>query len=154
MTGFVWQHLAQRSSCHVCSFSICIFSARPLQPAAACNGAATATSSACNVHGGNAGLAVSVLIPGQNEALRIGPLIDSVLSGAGIHCEVCVLDDESHDGTDAIVLNYSRDRQRAADTRNTGSCRLERQAVCLLATDSPRIVSGTCVSGCRCDTCS
>ena len=52
---------------------------------------------------------VSVLIPARNEALRIGPLIDSVLSSEGICCEICVLDDESQDGTDSIVLNYSRE---------------------------------------------
>lgn len=54
-------------------------------------------------------LNVSVLIPARNEALRIGPLIDSVLNSEGVCCEICVLDDESQDGTDLIVLNYSRD---------------------------------------------
>ena len=73
----------------------------------------------CDVHGGNAELAVSVLIPARNEAPRIGPLIDSVLGSAGIHCEVCVLDDESHDGTDAIVLNYSRDHANVRLIRGT-----------------------------------
>jgi|GEM_PF-347180 len=51
---------------------------------------------------------VSVLIPARNEALRIGPLLDSVLASEGVTCEVCVLDDESQDGTDAIVEAYSR----------------------------------------------
>lgn len=50
---------------------------------------------------------VSVLIPARNEALRIGPLLDSVLASQGVQCDICVLDDESQDGTDAIVLNYS-----------------------------------------------
>ena len=51
---------------------------------------------------------VSVLIPARNEALRIGPLLDSVLASAGVQCDLCVLDDESQDGTDAIVEAYSR----------------------------------------------
>jgi hypothetical protein len=51
---------------------------------------------------------VSVLIPARNEALRIGPLLDSVLASDGVTCDVCVLDDESQDGTDAIVEAYSR----------------------------------------------
>jgi hypothetical protein len=51
---------------------------------------------------------VSVLIPARNEALRIGPLLDSVLASEGISCDLCVLDDESQDGTDAIVEAYSK----------------------------------------------
>lgn len=51
---------------------------------------------------------VSVLIPARNEALRIGRLLDSVLSNEGIACEVCVLDDESNDGTRGIVRDYSK----------------------------------------------
>ncbi len=54
------------------------------------------------------GICVSVLIPARNEALRIGPLLDSVLASDGVTCDVCVLDDESQDGTDAIVEAYSR----------------------------------------------
>lgn len=50
---------------------------------------------------------VSVLIPARNEALRIGRLLDSVLSSQGIINEICVLDDESQDGTDAIVRSYA-----------------------------------------------
>lgn len=50
---------------------------------------------------------VSVLIPARNEALRIGRLLDSVLKNEGITCDVCVLDDESHDGTDAVVQSYT-----------------------------------------------
>lgn len=51
---------------------------------------------------------ISVLIPARNEAMRIGPLLDSVLANEGVTCEICVLDDESQDGTDAIVEVYSR----------------------------------------------
>lgn len=51
---------------------------------------------------------VSVLIPARNEALRIGPLLDSVLASSGVNCDVCVLDDESLDGTKAIVESYSQ----------------------------------------------
>jgi glycosyltransferase involved in cell wall biosynthesis len=53
-------------------------------------------------------LQVSVLIPARNEALRIGQLLDSVLRNEGINCEVCVLDDESDDGTDEVVGEYSQ----------------------------------------------
>ncbi|HAC90256.1 MAG TPA: glycosyl transferase [Planctomycetaceae bacterium] len=51
---------------------------------------------------------VSVLVPARNEALRIGPLLDSVLESQGVRCEICVLDDESQDGTAAIVQDYSQ----------------------------------------------
>ncbi len=51
---------------------------------------------------------VSVLIPARNEALRIGPLLDSVLASEGVSCDLCVLDDESQDGTDAIIEEYSK----------------------------------------------
>jgi len=51
---------------------------------------------------------VSVLIPARNEALRIGPLLDSVLASHGVQCDVCVLDDESQDGTDTIVQTYAK----------------------------------------------
>ena len=51
---------------------------------------------------------VSVLIPARNEAMRIGPLLDSVLASEGVSCDLCVLDDESQDGTDAIVEAYSK----------------------------------------------
>ncbi len=63
---------------------------------------------AAHVNGASASeVKVSVLIPARNEALRIGRLLDSVLSSQGIDCEICVLDDESHDGTDAIVQGYA-----------------------------------------------
>lgn len=51
---------------------------------------------------------LSVLIPARNEALRIGPLLDSVLASQGVQCEICVLDDASQDGTAAIVQDYSQ----------------------------------------------
>ncbi len=51
---------------------------------------------------------VSVLIPARNEALRIGPLLESVLASEGVDCDLCVLDDESQDGTDAIVETFSK----------------------------------------------
>jgi glycosyltransferase involved in cell wall biosynthesis len=57
---------------------------------------------------------VSVLIPARNEALRIGPLLDSVLASEGVRCDICVLDDESQDGTDAIVEVFSK---RSPDVR-------------------------------------
>lgn len=50
---------------------------------------------------------VSVLIPARNEAQRIGPLLDSLFRSEGVKLDVCVLDDESRDGTDAIVLSYA-----------------------------------------------
>ena len=51
---------------------------------------------------------VSVLIPARNEALRIGRLLDSTLNNRGIVYEICVLDDESQDGTGALVEKYSK----------------------------------------------
>jgi hypothetical protein len=52
-------------------------------------------------------LCVSVLIPARNEALRIAPLLDSILSSQHVDCDICVLDDESRDATAAIVSGYS-----------------------------------------------
>lgn len=71
------------------------------------------TNSACELLARNDGkstgiLEVSVLIPARNEALRIGPLLDSILANEGVQCEICVLDDESRDGTAAIVQDYSK----------------------------------------------
>ncbi|MFN9720393.1 MAG: glycosyltransferase, partial [Planctomycetota bacterium] len=51
---------------------------------------------------------VSVLIPARNEALRIGSLLESVLASEGVSCDLCVLDDESQDGTDAIVETFAK----------------------------------------------
>jgi hypothetical protein len=55
-----------------------------------------------------AGYNISVLIPARNEALRIGQLLDSVLASEGVCCDLCVLDDESQDGTDKIVEGYAK----------------------------------------------
>jgi len=64
---------------------------------------------AARVNGANVNeVKVSVLIPARNEALRIGRLLDSVLNSQGIISEICVLDDESQDGTDAIVESYAK----------------------------------------------
>ena len=55
---------------------------------------------------------VDVLIPARNEALRIRGVLDAILLSEGVQVEVCVLDDESQDGTDRIVQEYA-----ARDTR-------------------------------------
>ena len=55
---------------------------------------------------------VSVLIPARNEATRIAAVLKSVLGSRGIALEVCVLDDESTDGTGEIVEQFA-----AADRR-------------------------------------
>lgn len=47
---------------------------------------------------------VSVLLPARNEALRVGPLIESLLAQKGIDdLEIIVLDDGSTDGTADVV---------------------------------------------------
>ena len=80
---------------------------------------------------------ISVLIPARNEALRIGPLLDSVLASEGVHCDLCVLDDESQDGTDAIVRSLFAATSQCATSHGTSvPCWLERQAVCVLAAGS------------------
>ncbi len=53
-------------------------------------------------------LSISVLVPARNEASRIGALLDSVLASEGVDCDLCVLDDESQDGTDKIVEEFSK----------------------------------------------
>lgn len=50
---------------------------------------------------------VSVLIPARNEALRIEGLLDSILANTDVGFEVCVLDDESTDGTADVVRRYA-----------------------------------------------
>lgn len=55
---------------------------------------------------------VSVLIPARNESARIGRLLKSVLLSRGVRLEVCVLDDDSTDGTAEIVQGFA-----AADSR-------------------------------------
>ena len=67
------------------------------------------SSSALRSTGGDAEAPhVSVLIPARNEASRIGSLLDSVLASEGVSCDLCVLDDESEDGTGAIVEEYTK----------------------------------------------
>ncbi|MFM8727810.1 MAG: glycosyltransferase family 2 protein, partial [Planctomycetaceae bacterium] len=55
---------------------------------------------------------VSVLIPARTESARIGRLLKSVLLSRGVCLEVCVLDDDSTDGTAEIVQGFA-----AADSR-------------------------------------
>lgn len=62
---------------------------------------------------------VSVLIPARNEAQRIGRLLDSVLHSKGVLCEICVLDDESQDGTAEIVAGYSKRHPNVRVIRGT-----------------------------------
>lgn len=49
---------------------------------------------------------VSILIPARNEAHRIRPCLESVLAQDYPSYEVCVLDDQSADGTGALVEAY------------------------------------------------
>lgn len=51
---------------------------------------------------------VSVLIPARDEAGNIGAAIESVLASTHDSLECLVLDDESTDGTAAIVAGYAR----------------------------------------------
>jgi Glycosyl transferase family 2 len=55
---------------------------------------------------------VSVLIPARNEALRIGPTIDSLLACDGVDFEVIVLDDGSSDSTAEAVMIAAKGDQR------------------------------------------
>jgi cellulose synthase/poly-beta-1,6-N-acetylglucosamine synthase-like glycosyltransferase len=55
---------------------------------------------------------VSVLIPARDEADRIRQTLDAVLANTGVDLEVIVLDDQSQDGTAAIVAEIA-----AADAR-------------------------------------
>lgn len=64
-------------------------------------------------------LQISVLIPARNEALRIGPLLDSILRNEGVDFEICVLDDESTDGTGEIVRGYAERDARVRLVRGT-----------------------------------
>lgn len=53
---------------------------------------------------------ISVLIPARNEEASIGAALDAVLASRGVDLEVVVLDDDSDDGTAAIVTDRaSRD---------------------------------------------
>lgn len=55
---------------------------------------------------------VSILIPTYNGARYIGSAIDSVLAQAGVDLELIVVDDNSRDGTTAIVEAYADPRIR------------------------------------------
>lgn len=50
---------------------------------------------------------VSVLVPARDEARAIERLIDSVLASRGVDLELVVLDDDSADGTAAIVERHA-----------------------------------------------
>ncbi|AMV22650.1 glycosyltransferase family 2 protein [Planctomyces sp. SH-PL14] len=77
-------------------------------------------SGASGLTGANAPrLQISVLIPARNEALRIGPLLDSILRNEGVDFEICVLDDESTDGTGDIVRGYAERDARVRLVRGT-----------------------------------
>lgn len=51
---------------------------------------------------------VSVLIPARNEEASIAAAVESVLASRDVHLEVVVLDDDSNDGTAAIVSDFAR----------------------------------------------
>ena len=51
---------------------------------------------------------ISVLIPARNEAANIGGCLDSLLQQDYPNCEILVLDDESEDGTGALVRDLAR----------------------------------------------
>ena len=108
ITGLVWATL----SATICMsglflLNLLFFSKAPTAIGRLTKDRATGIRYPGEVHGDAGWLQVSVLIPARNEALRIGPLLDSVLSSEGVRCEIWVLDDESQDGTEGIVLNYS-----------------------------------------------
>ena len=108
ITGLVWATL----SATICMsglflLNLLFFSKAPTAIGRLPKDRATGIRYPGEVHGDAGWLQVSVLIPARNEALRIGPLLDSVLSSEGVRCEIWVLDDESQDGTEGIVLNYS-----------------------------------------------
>lgn len=55
---------------------------------------------------------VSVLVPARDEATAIGGLVDSILASRGVDLELVILDDDSRDGTGALV-----EARAAADPR-------------------------------------
>ncbi len=69
---------------------------------------------------------ISVLIPARNEEGSIGAALDAVLGSRGVDLEVVVLDDESDDGTAAIVAERasrdSRVRLERAPALPAGWC--------------------------------
>jgi dolichol-phosphate mannosyltransferase len=54
-----------------------------------------------------AGTTISVVIPARNEEGRLGPLLAALASAGGEVLEVLVVDDESQDGTAAVVRTAS-----------------------------------------------
>ncbi|MEM1211164.1 MAG: glycosyltransferase family 2 protein [Planctomycetota bacterium] len=62
---------------------------------------------------------VSVLIPARDEAEAIGPAVRSVLANTGVELEVVVLDDESTDGTAAVVRGLMAEDDRVRLERST-----------------------------------
>jgi hypothetical protein len=63
---------------------------------------------------------VSVLIPARNEALSIGPALDSILASTHQEYEILVLDDASEDETAGIVQAKSRDSKRIGLHHSSG----------------------------------
>lgn len=55
---------------------------------------------------------VSVLIPARNEAARIRPLLESLLRQNYPNYEICVLNDGSSDGTDAVLAEFQQQEKR------------------------------------------
>lgn len=55
---------------------------------------------------------LSVLVPARNEAARIEPLIRSVLASEGVTLELIVADDQSTDGTAAVVQGWGEQDAR------------------------------------------
>lgn len=69
---------------------------------------------------------VSVLIPARNEEVSIGACVESVLASTGVELDVVVLDDQSEDGTAAVVREMAakdpRVRLEAAPPLPAGWC--------------------------------
>jgi hypothetical protein len=99
MAIFIWSSLAASSSVSMMFLVNLLFFRKTIPVSEGSSGNDGAVSKTREV---------SVLIPARNEALRIGPLLDSVLASQGVQCEICVLDDESQDGTAGIVQDYSK----------------------------------------------
>lgn len=65
-------------------------------------------------------IGVSVLIPARNEALSIGPALDSILASTHQAYEILVLDDASEDNTAGIVQSKSGDSKRIGLHHSSG----------------------------------